>query len=520
VSAAAVPWTPAGLLASSGVRTADVSPEIPSDSFDERGPGRRRTLARIAGGAVFVVGATALQPLRQAGMSMWRTVWAEDGFIFYTTAHGQPLHESILQSYGGYAQVVPRILASVGAQLPADRYSQFVTFSSAFLVALLALFVYVASAPLLRSPVRQGVLAGAMVLLPVLPHESLGAISGIHLFMPLACWLAVLVPVRTAGAIAARLPIVILAPLSSPLAALIAPVAVWYVVRWVRHRPDARSLLVPVAFLSASAVQAVIWWTQRYSTVERPSTLEMVESIGRAYATKVPLGTFVGVRWIDSLWQSMGYGIAALVGVVVVGGLAWKLARASSTSRILILATVGASVATYAFSLYQRPEWLETVLVEPGEPYHFLSMRYEILPALLLIAALLLPVDLETDAVVDPTQPETTTIRTRLARDRVVLGAVAVWLLVAIIPSFRFTNLRSEGPSWPLQIHQVRAVCTGELSLDDFPPDDAPEAEPRPWDITGEEVVVAISPEGWRSELTCDDVAAPVLSGDVSRPGR
>jgi hypothetical protein len=498
------------------VRVADVSPEVADPSFEAPGPERRHALRRVAGGVAFVVTATVLQPLRQAGMPMWRTVWAEDGLIFYTTGVEQPLHQAVLQSYNGYAHVVPRILAAIGAQLPADRYSQFVTFSSAFLVALLALFVYFASAPLLRSPIRQSVLAGSMVLLPVLPHESLGAISSIHLFMPLACLLAVLIPVRSPGAVATRLPIAILAPLSSPLAVLIAPVAIWHVVRWILHRTDARTVVVPFSFLFASTVQTMIWLDQRYSVVERPELLDMAGSIARIYATKVPLGTFVGVRWVESLWDSMGYGIAAIVGAIVLGSLGWKLTRATPTSRVVILAAVGASVAAYAFSMYQRPEWLESVLVEPGEPYNFLSIRYEILPALLLIAAMLLPVDLERGAVLHPPEAETPSLPALLRRDRLVLGAVALWLIVAVIPSFRFTNLRSDGPNWPLQIYQVRAACAGE----EVPPEEGPDGEPRPWDVTGDHVAVAISPEGWQIGLTCDDVAAPVLEGGFSPAGR
>jgi hypothetical protein len=493
------------------VRVADVAPEAPTRTPEAARPERGRTATRVVGSATFVLVATALQPLRQSGMPMWRTVWAEDAAVFYETAREQPLHEVLFESYAGYAHAVPRILAAVGAQLPAERYSQFVTFSASFLVALLALFVYWASAPLLRSPVRQGVLAGAMVLLPILPYEVIGAICNIHWFVPLACLLAVLIPVTRPAAIGVRLVIVVLAALSSPLSVLFAPIAIWHVVRHLLRRTDVRTLVVPVGLLLASALQMLIWWNARTPSPERPSTVEMADYIARLYGTKVTLNTFFGVRGMEWLWERTGYGLAVATMAVLVGVIVWKVTRASPTSRALILSAVAVSVATYAFSMYQRPELIDVVLVEPGEVYNFLAMRYEILPALLLLAALLLPVDLERGALLHPTVAPVAPAPVLLRRDRIVVAAAALWFAVALVPSFHFANGRSEGPNWPAQVHGAREACAIESEVEAEP--DSPAGEP-----ALEELVISVSPAapGWEIVLTCEEVAAPATGSTAA----
>src|SRR5207244_8245327 len=137
-------------------------------------------IVRILGGALFVVFATASQLLRQPGTPMWRTLWAEDGAVFYEDAVRHPLREIVLRSYAGYAHVLPRIVAATGSHLSLESYAAFVAVLTTTLVSLLALFVFYASAPLLRSPLRQGVLAGAMLVLAVLPVEVLGAICNLQ----------------------------------------------------------------------------------------------------------------------------------------------------------------------------------------------------------------------------------------------------------------------------------------------------------------------------------------------------
>src|SRR4051812_17867800 len=140
----------------------------------------RSRLPVIAGSVVFVVIGTMLQLPRQAGAEMWRTVWAEDGTRFYTDALARPLQQNVLESYAGYAHVVPRTLAAIGLQLPTAWYSSFVSLAAAASAALLSLFVYFASAPILRSPARQAILAVALLFWPVLPLEITGSITNIQ----------------------------------------------------------------------------------------------------------------------------------------------------------------------------------------------------------------------------------------------------------------------------------------------------------------------------------------------------
>ena len=188
---------------------------------------RRRRAATVAAAVVFVPVATAVQLLRVPGENAWRTVWYEDATVFYRDALELPFSETFATPYNGYAHALPRIMATVGTWLPPEWYSLWAAGSSALLVSLLALFVYFASAPLLRAPLRQGVLACSFLVLPVLSLKVLGALCNLQWLLPIACLFAVLFPVESWGGIAVRVVIVVLAPLTSPLALVAAPFALY-----------------------------------------------------------------------------------------------------------------------------------------------------------------------------------------------------------------------------------------------------------------------------------------------------
>ena len=64
-----------------------------------------------------------------------------------------------------------------------EWYSAWAAVSSTFVVSLLALFVYFASAPLLRAPLRRAILAASFLVLPVLPLEVLAALCNLQWFL-------------------------------------------------------------------------------------------------------------------------------------------------------------------------------------------------------------------------------------------------------------------------------------------------------------------------------------------------
>lgn len=433
--------------------------------------------------------ATVLQLLRQAGEPMWVTLWAEDGRVFYDDATRLPLSETILQAQAGYALVVPRVLASIGAQLPPSWFASWAAVSSALLVSLLALFTYFASRPLLRSPLRQGILAGTTFLLPVLPWEVLGALCNLQWFVALPCLLAVLFPVERTAAIAVRGVIATLGPLTAPLAVLIAPVAAWQVIVGLRQRRSARTFVVPVLYLVSSAVQVIAYLGAEQLKNQAPPAGELAVDLTKLYGTKVVTDLVFGVRTSEWAWRGLGYGLVALATGVLVVLLGWKVWRGSASCRRWVLGLVAASVVLFVLQFLPRSAGAPLMVVPQQGPYSFPGMRWEIFPALLVVLALLVPLDTArglTATVSDRGRPP--------ARGRRISGGLpwrgvavvlVLWVAVALVPSFRFITARSEGPVWSTEVERARSWCV-----------DRPAA-------TG--VAVGISPQ-WQADLTCGQI--------------
>jgi hypothetical protein len=411
---------------------------------------------------LFVVVATGAQLLRQSGVDMWRTVWAEDGVVFYGEALERPLREILFEPYAGYGLVVPRMLAAIGVHLPVEWYSTYAALSASLVASLFALFVYFASAPLLRSRVRQGILAVALLFWPVMPFEVTGAITNIQWVMIVGCLLAVLVPVDAPGAIATRVAVVVLAPLTSPLCVFFVPVAVWQVVVAIRSGSVPTRLVVPGAYLLAAATQVLIWSRAEQAVRPSPDAGSFVVDAAKLYSTKVTTEFFLGSRVTDEIWPDLGYWLAALSLLAMAGLLGWRWVRSGAVTRWFIAACVAASVVLYAVSLWQRPNFIDSMVIPAAGPYNFLGMRYQLFPAALLLLALLVRTDLSADVFRHPERRPMPAPRDDVREHRVLLVAVAVWVAVAFVPSFRLTTLRSNGPDWVTEVSDAEQACRSE----------------------------------------------------------
>src|SRR5215208_6318076 len=91
---------------------------------------------------------------RQAVVSAWDTIWAEDGFAFLSDAVSGNALAAVVEPHGGYIHPLPRAAAAVAAVLPLDRAALVFSIAWALVVALLAAFVYAASGEILRSRAR------------------------------------------------------------------------------------------------------------------------------------------------------------------------------------------------------------------------------------------------------------------------------------------------------------------------------------------------------------------------------
>src|SRR5262249_61224717 len=111
------------------------------------GPAPRAGLARWAflpvQVAVVALGALVMLA-RIGGRPAWDSIWAEDRGICLPGALAHPWH--LLQSYGGYLQLVPRLIGQVAALVPIRDASVALAVGGALVASACGLFAYHASA--------------------------------------------------------------------------------------------------------------------------------------------------------------------------------------------------------------------------------------------------------------------------------------------------------------------------------------------------------------------------------------
>ena len=168
----------------------------------------------LAAGAVVLL-------LRIAGRSPVTTIWAEDRTVFLVQALASPRH--LFASYAGYLQLLPRIIAQLVAFLPLPDAAAAFAISGAVIASAVALFVFYASAGHIRSGWLRGLLAAAVLLLPVAPLEI--ADSGVNTpwYLLFALFWAGLWRPRARRGMGLAALIAFLAGASTPLALALAP---------------------------------------------------------------------------------------------------------------------------------------------------------------------------------------------------------------------------------------------------------------------------------------------------------
>jgi hypothetical protein len=457
----------------------------------------RRRAATVAAAVVFVPVATAVQLWRVSGESVWRTVWFEDGTVFYRDALDLPLTETFAKPYNGYGHALPRVLATVGSWLPPEWYSAWAAVSSTFVVSMLALFIYFASAPLLRAPLRRGILAASLLVLPVLSLEVLAALSNLQWMLPIACLFAVLFPVDGWGGIAVRAAIVVVVPLTSPLSLVVAPFALYQLVMFLRRRDRWRRFVVPVLYLGACLGQLLVYlWAEHrpLNDAAQPPLGDVLDDIADLYTVGVLIYGGLDTEVSSELWRSSSSWLGWVATAVVSALLLVKLRRAESTARWWIAGFAVASPAVFAFVMVQRSE-----LVAPALSFLPYDIRYWVVPQFLLLVALLVPPVVNRGLLVGSPGGAGVEFSTTDAGVRaggaltgglpwVTLSVLTVaWLAVAVVPSYRRDVGRSKFPSWPDEVAEAQAACRVDPT--------APQ-------------VIEVSPGGWRLQMTCAQLDA------------
>ncbi len=180
---------------------------------------------------------TVVMLLRIAGRSPLTTIWAEDRTVFLAQALASPWH--VFVAYAGYLQLLPRLIAQLVTFLPLPDAAAAFAISGAAIASAVALFVFHASAGHIRSAWLRGLLAAAVLLLPVAPLEI--ADSGVNTpwYLLFALFWAALWRPRTRGGMALAALVAFLAGASDPLALALAPLLILRIAALRRVREHA-----------------------------------------------------------------------------------------------------------------------------------------------------------------------------------------------------------------------------------------------------------------------------------------
>jgi hypothetical protein len=376
---------------------------------------------------------------RQAAVSAWDTIWAEDGFAFLSDAVSGNALAAVVEPHGGYIHPLPRAAAAVAAVLPLDRAALVFSIAWALVVALLAAFVYAASGEILRSRTLRLALAALGALLPAAGSELLANAANLHFYLVYACFWAFVWRKTTTPALAARATVVAVTALSDPLSLLFAPLALWNAV----SRRGRRELVVPASLLAGLAVQL----GATALAGESPERLTRFDAtdLPLLFALRVTGSLLVGDRFLDDMWLSLGrvfaYGALLVVGAALLAGAL----RSGRATRLFVAVASGYAVVLFGVFLAGRG----TAGMRPGmdeASWHLAGARFTYAPILLLAAALL--------ALVDRYVSHAGRRAGRLA-----LGATVAIVAVLVAANFDLTSERSLGPAWQPELEAAQERC-------------------------------------------------------------
>jgi hypothetical protein len=347
-------------------------------------PGRRMSLARWALFVLVQVAVVALGAVvmlaRLGGRPAWKSVYAEDPGIYLPQALAHPWH--LLQSYGGYLQLVPRVIGQVAALVPVKHASVAFAVGGALVAAACALFTYHASEGQIGSRWLRVLLGLSVILLPVAQLEIAdNGLNSIWYLLAALFWAALWRPRTRAGAGAAAV-VAFAAAASSSLGFLYVPLFAARLMV-VPRRP--REQAATIGWAAGCLLQAGVIATSHLSRLTPHDPFNAV-----LYYTNEVLLPALGWHLSWHLRDLVGLAAASLLmGALILGVLAWAVVTQPGRCRVFVVTAVATGLLFTAFSAafaWGGPGQAVSVKVEHGA-------RYSTVPILLLDAALIVAAD-------------------------------------------------------------------------------------------------------------------------------
>jgi hypothetical protein len=402
-------------------------------------PARRAGLVRWAF-LLIQIAAVALGALvmlaRMGGRPAWDSVWAEDPGVYLPAALAHPWH--LLQSYGGYLQLVPRLIGQIAALLPIRDASAVFAVGGALVASACGLFAYHASAGHVSSRWLRALLGLSVVLLPVAQLEIAdNGVNSIWYLLYALFWAALWRPRTRTGAAAAAV-VAFGAAASSSLALLFGPL---FAARAIVVPRRLREQAATAGWAAGCLLQVLVILTSRVSRLKPHDPVNAV-----LYYVHEVLLPALGWHLSWHLRDIAGLtGATALAGGLIVVVLALVLVTQGGRCRVFVATAVATGLlftaVTSAFA-WGGPGQRVTVLEEHGA-------RYSTVPILLLDAALIVAADAYA--------------RRWWPRPRAVVAVAALIAVLAVgwATDFRYPVRRLAGPAtaWTLTADAWLRYC-------------------------------------------------------------
>jgi hypothetical protein len=404
--------------------------EVSAELFPSAPPVRRRMsrgLGVLIQVVAVVIGVVAMLG-RIPGIPAWDGMYAEDYWVFLPGALAHPWH--LLLPDGGYVELGPRLIAQFVSYLPLRDAAAAFAIIGALITCLCALFIFHASAGFIRSPWLRGLLALAVVLLPVAPLEIPDSAVGSPWYLMMALFFAMLWRPRTRTGMAIAAIIAFMTAASEVLVIVLVPLLLVRLIALPRVREHA----VTLGWLAGCLLQLpYVLQGLGASRGARMGRLATFSQVNAFYGHDV-VTPALGWQLSWHLRSLAGRGGAMLiVGAFLAIVFGYALITQGRQVRMFVVAAllIGYLETVVAGTLsWWVPIVAVTVNAEPGS-------RYTDLPILLIDAALILTVD---------SFLRRTTIRPRAVGAVIALVAV---LCVGWIPGYRYRGFRSNATNWP-----------------------------------------------------------------------
>ena len=346
-------------------------------------PAPRAGLARwgflLAGVAAVALGAGAMLA-RYGGRPSWESVYAEDPGLYLPQALAHPWH--LLQSYGGYLQLVPRLIGQIAALLPARDAAVAFAVGGALVASACGLFAYHASAGQVSSRWLRALVGLSVVLLPVAQLEIAdNGVNSIWYLLVALFWAALWRPRTRAGAAVAAV-VAFAAAASTSLGLLFAPLFAARAIVVPRHL---REHAATSGWALGCLLQVLVIVASHKSRLTPHNPVNAV-----LYYMHDVLLPALGWHLSWHLRDLIGANVASvLVGGLILVVLAAAVVTQDRRCRVFVVTAVLTGLVFTAFTsafAWGGPGQRVTIAVEHGA-------RYSTLPILLLDAALIAAAD-------------------------------------------------------------------------------------------------------------------------------